>query len=75
MKLTVTIFLLLGLVACGSVVTKVTSSSPRTVAVQSVNGLQDAQNLANVECAKYSRFARWKSNGDTWLDHIFDCVE
>lgn len=71
MKLTVLIALCLALAACGGLQTKVTSTSPRTVVVQSFKGMQDAQNLANVECAKYGRYARWTA-GD--LEYIFDCV-
>ncbi|WP_294767264.1 hypothetical protein [uncultured Rhodoferax sp.] len=59
------------LAACGAT-SKVTSTSPRTVSVQSFKGMQDAQNLADKECAKYNRFARWNS-GD--IDYIFDCVQ
>jgi outer membrane murein-binding lipoprotein Lpp len=56
---------------CGTT-SKVTSSSARTVSVQSFKGMQDAQNLADKECAKTGRYARWVS-GD--LDYIFDCIQ
>jgi hypothetical protein len=57
---------------CGAALqTKVTSSSPRTVSVQSFDGMADAQKFADAECAKYGRFGRWVK-GD--LDYIFDCV-
>lgn len=59
------------LAACGTT-SKVTSTSARTVSVQSFKGMQDAQNLADKECGKYGRFARWNS-GD--IDYIFDCVQ
>ena len=61
----------IALAGCGSLKPKVTSSSARTVAVQSFDGLGSAQKLADAECAKYNRFARWVS-GD--LNYIFDCV-
>lgn len=54
-----------------SVQTKLLSTSPRTVAVQSFKGMADAQKVADGECAKHGRFARW-SSGD--LQYIFDCV-
>ncbi len=71
MKLIALISICLALVACGGLKTKVTSTSPRTVVIQSFNGMQEAQNMANVECAKYGRMARWTAGE---LDYIFDCV-
>lgn len=59
------------LAGCGAT-TKVMSSSPRTVSVQSFRGLAEAQKLADAECAKYGRLARWVS-GD--INYIFDCVQ
>lgn len=56
---------------CANLQTKVTSTSPRTVVVQSFKGMQEAQNAANIECAKYGRTARWAA-GD--INYIFDCV-
>ena len=72
MKLLTSTLIILGLTACGGLQTKVTSTSPRTVVVQSFKGMQDAQNFANAECAKYGLLARWTA-GD--IDYIFDCVK
>lgn len=62
-------FLLAG---CNATATKVVSSSPRTVGVQSFKGLGEAQKAADLECAKHNRYARWVS-GD--LNYVFDCVQ
>lgn len=56
---------------CGATFPKVNSSSPRTVSVTAFKGLGEAQKLADAECAKYGRLARWVS-GD--VTYIFDCV-
>lgn len=71
MKLLAALLFALGVTACGGLKTKVTSTSPRTVVVQSFKGMQDAQTVADAECKKYGRLARWTA-GD--LDYIFDCV-
>ena len=55
-----------------AVPTKVVSSSPRTVAVQSFKGMQEAQASADAECGKYNRLARWAAG--TSPNFIFDCV-
>lgn len=60
----------LGLAGCGTQ-PKVLSSSPRTVSVRSFKGMAEAQKVADAECAKHSRYARWTA-GNT--DYIFDCV-
>ena len=70
MKLAMVIAAVL-LVGCGAPV-KLLSTSPRTVAVQSFKGMQPAQDLADLECKKYGRLARWVS-GD--LEYVFDCVQ
>lgn len=57
---------------CVALQTKVTSTSPRTVVVQSFKGMQEAQTSANAECAKYDRTARWAAGKDS--SYIFDCV-
>lgn len=57
--------------SCGTAFPKVNSSSPRTVSVTAFKGLGEAQKLADSECAKYGRLARWVS-GD--VTYIFDCV-
>lgn len=71
MKLMAAIAISLTLTACGGLPTKVTSTSPRTVVVQSFKGMQAAQTMANEECGKYGRLARWIS-GD--VNYVFDCV-
>jgi hypothetical protein len=64
--------IVLAVAGCGTTLqTEVTSSSPRTVSVQSFIGMADAQKFADVECAKYGRFGRWVK-GD--VTYIFDCV-
>lgn len=67
----VLLLLPLVLLGCAAAQTAVTSSSPRTVAVRSFKGMQDAQNAADAECKKHGRLARWVS-GD--IEYIFDCV-
>ena len=57
---------------CGGVPTRVLSTSERTVAIGSLKGMQDAQNTANVECARYGRTARWI--GGVMPEYIYDCV-
>lgn len=54
-----------------NVAPKVNSSSPRTVSVTAFKGLGEAQKLADAECAKHGRLARWVSGEVTY---IFDCV-
>lgn len=71
MKLVSVIAVSLSLAACGGLPTKVISTSPRTVVVQSFKGMQAAQTMANDECAKHGRFARWIS-GD--VNYVFDCI-
>lgn len=56
---------------CGNLQPKVISTSERTVAVQSFDGMSSAQKLADAECSKNSRFARWISGKVTY---IFDCI-
>lgn len=51
--------------------TRVVSSSPRTVSILSFKGMGEAQKMADAECSKHNRFARWVS-GD--VTYIFDCV-
>ncbi len=51
---------------------KIVSSSSRTVVVRAFEGIAMAQNLADAECAKYSRAARWASGKE--VDFYFDCV-
>ena len=51
--------------------TKVLSSSPRTVVVQALK-VSDAQAMADAECKKHGRLARWAS-GDS-VEFFFDCV-
>lgn len=68
-----TILVLAAAAAGCAVPTKVISTSSRTVAVQSFKGMQDAQNVANAECSKAGRTARWASgDGPTY---IYDCVQ
>ena len=67
-------FLLTG---CG---TTVTASSPRTVAIQSSDGMQGALDAATAECRKYGREARWVSGGVQGFGivgpqaYTFDCL-
>lgn len=65
--------LMVALVAgcAGAMKTKIVSSSPRTVSVESFNGMADAIQLAETECLKYGLHARWVSGKVTY---IFDCV-
>ena len=59
--------------ACaGALATKVTSSSPRSVVVQSFKGIGDAQLVANSACEQHGRFARWVSGKE--VNYFFDCV-
>lgn len=52
--------------------TRVASSSQRSVSVVSFKGMQPAQDMADAECAKHGRLARWVSGEVTY---IFDCVK
>jgi hypothetical protein len=70
MTKTITIICALLLAGCGAPV-KLMSSSPRTVQVQSFKGMAPAQAMADAECGKHGRMARWVS-GD--INYVFDCV-
>ena len=72
MKILAILATCMALTACNATATKVLSSSPRTVAIQSFKGMSDAQKLADAECARHGRFARWIS-GD--LNYVFDCIQ
>jgi len=66
------IALALTLAGCASTnQTRVVSSSARTVSVLSFKGMAEAQKMADTECQKHGRLARWVS-GD--VTYIFDCV-
>lgn len=69
-KILASLCALILLPGCGAPV-KLMSSSPRTVQVQSFKGMAPAQKMADEECAKYGRLARWLS-GD--INYVFDCV-
>lgn len=70
MKTTLAILCAAVLAGCGAPV-KLMSTSPRTVQVQSFKGMAPAQAMADAECKKHGRMARWVS-GD--INYIFDCV-
>jgi len=61
------------LTGCG---VQVVSTSPRTVVVQGGTAYtQEAQRLADKECAKNGRFARMSSQASaTSSNYVFDCV-
>ena len=59
---------------CG---TSVISSTPRQVIVESqMMDAQEAQRLANIECAKNSRYAKMTLEAEYWeWNYTFECVE
>lgn len=52
---------------------KVVSTTPRSVQVFAGN-LADAMPLAQAECARHGRHAKWARGDDTDSDFVFDCV-
>ena len=64
---------LLGLVGCAQTPTKVISSTPRTVIVDSLF-IERATPVAEKECLKYGRHARFTAATMT-SEFIFDCIE
>jgi hypothetical protein len=68
------IFFIISLTGCA---TKVISSTPRSVIVESeLMDVAEAQKLADIECAKHNRFARITMRA-TRADktYTFDCVQ
>ena len=57
--------------------TKVVSSNPRNVVVESqALNAKEAQRLADSECSKHHRYAKMTIKGDYWDRHYtFECVE
>lgn len=55
---------------------KVVSSSPRTVVVRAPDtSIAESQKLADIECAKYSRYARMIDRPSPMSsEFVFDCV-
>ena len=70
------IFSALALTGCGHVpMTSLVSTSPRTVVVQSFNGVGGAQKMATTECQKHGREARYSSTIPGTIQHVFDCIQ
>lgn len=53
----------------------VLSSSPRTVVIRAQAGMSNALPLAEAECAKHGRHARYLTTGRAMTEIIFDCVQ
>ena len=54
---------------------KVLVSNPRSVVIQSFDGVEDAQQYADAECKKHGRFARVQVSAKPTVKYVFDCVE
>lgn len=52
---------------------KVVSTTPRAVQIRAGN-LADAMPMAQAECTRHGRHAKWASGDDTGSDFVFDCV-
>ena len=59
---------------CG---TSVVSSNPRSVIVESqMMDAKEAQRLADIECAKHTRYAKMTFKADYWeRNYTFECVQ
>jgi hypothetical protein len=64
------LLLTLAVAGCGATVK---ASSPRSVVIHA-GGVASAQTLANTECAKHGRFARFVQERPEFV-YTFDCVE
>lgn len=64
---------LLGLVGCSQIPSKVISSTPRTVIVDSLF-IERATPVAEKECLKYGRHARFTTATKT-SEFVFDCIQ
>lgn len=53
---------------------KVLSSGPRTVVIQSREGVSEAQPMAEAECAKHGRHAQLVGHERALVNLVFDCV-
>lgn len=64
------------LAGCAHVpMTSLVSTSPRTVVIQSFEGVGGAQKMASTECQKYGREARYSSTVPGTIEYVFDCVQ
>lgn len=64
------------LAGCGHVpMTSLVSTSPRTVVVQSFDGVGGAQKMASSECQKHGREARYSSTIPGTIEYVFDCIQ
>ena len=77
MRMCVTVAAVAALVVLSGCAAKVVSSSARTVAVSAGDArVQEAQDLADKECAKHSRHARMIARPNPNSDQfVFDCVQ
>lgn len=70
MKLCTILIVTVLLTGCGA---WVKASSPRSVTV-AADTIRQAQEVANAECAKHQRFARFSQEHQRF-NYTFDCVE
>lgn len=55
--------------------TSLVSTSPRTVVVQSFDGVGGAQKMATAECQKHGRDARYAATMPGTIQYVFDCIQ
>ena len=77
MRMRVTVAEVAALVAFSGCAAKVVSSSARTVVISAGDArVQEAQSLADKECARHSRHARMIARPNPNSDQfVFDCVQ
>ena len=73
MKVLVAFFVLVALTGCAA---KLVSTSPRSVVISAGDArVQEAQNMADAECAKHGRYARLQERPSPTSDQfMFACV-
>lgn len=77
MRMRATVAAVAALVALSGCAAKVVSSSARTVVISAGDArVQEAQSLADKECARHSRHARMIARPNPNSDQfVFDCVQ
>lgn len=65
----------LALTACANVPNvSVVSTSPRSVVIQSFTGIAGAMAMADSECKKHGRDARYSGTLPGTIQYVFDCI-